>query len=80
MIGLTIILYLVAVALIRMKIMAISADILEIAKALDEPFLPRDLRRQLHLTAIGAQIHIVVWGAVWFVATVITLSLIVYLW
>ncbi len=80
MLGLTIILYLVAVALIRMKIMAISADILEIARTCDDPFVPSDLRKQLQLCALGAQFHIVFWGAVWLVATIVEIALIAYLW
>ena len=80
MIGLVIILYLITVALIRMKFAAIGADIVEVAKVANDDFMPATLRQEARMALVGAQIVTIVWGGVLLLATAITAGLLVYLW
>lgn len=80
MIGLTIILYLIAIALIRAKTLDITADIAMMSNAANNPLQHRDLRIAAGAGTLAAAFALLWWRACYVIATVVELALIVYLW
>ncbi len=80
MLGLTIILYLITLAVIRVKTLDIAADITLMSKAANDPFQRQDLRIAAGAGALAASLALLWWRACYALATLIALALIVYLW
>ena len=80
MIGLTIILYLVSIALIRMKTIEVTADIALMSEAANDPLQHKDLRIAASASVLAAAFVLLWWRFCYVLATVGAVSIIVYLW
>ena len=80
MLGLTIILYLITLAMIRTKTLDIAADIALMSKAANDHLQRQDLRVAAGAGALAAAFALLWWRACYVFATVVALALIAYLW
>ncbi len=80
MIGLTIILYLVSIALIRMKTIEVTADIALMSEAANDPLQRKDLRIAASASVLAAAFALLWWRFCYVLATVGAVSVIAYLW
>ena len=80
MIGLTIILYLIALAVIRVKTLDIAADIALLTRAANDGLQRQDLRVAAGAGALAASLALLWWRACYVLATVVALAVIAYFW
>ena len=80
MIGLTVILYIGALAVIRTKTLDILADITLLTNAANDGLQRQDLRIAAGAGALAASLALLWWRACYALATLIALALIAYLW
>ncbi len=80
MIGLTIILYFVAIALIRMKTLEVTSDIALMSEAANDPLQRKDMRIAASASVLAAAFVLLWWRACYVLATVIAAAIIAHLW